>query len=292
MHKALIDMGQWFRLPRRLLAEFLAISCLLLLLVPPDHWIPAGLLIVTGGIFVFRAIRSQLAVSRLQTDFLYALSHELRTPLTSMRQLTEALATGRTPSEARRQTYYEVLHRESETLVRLVERLLDFGRVEAGVLEYRFELLNAGEVVGIVVAEFQQRVADLGYSIHLENGAQGCTVKADRDALSRSLWNLLDNAVKHSPDCKTVWVTAGRARNRLLIEVRDQGVGIPKQDQKRIFNFFVRGQSSTSVQAKGTGLGLAIVDILIQAHGGKVRVESAPGEGSKFTISLPVSKLQ
>jgi signal transduction histidine kinase len=283
-------MEQWFRLPRRLLPEFLAVSGVLTVLFLAYPAVLAALLIVTGGFFLFRAIRSQAAVSRLQTDFLYALSHELRTPLTSMRQLTEALATGRTPNEARRQTYYEVLHRESETLVRLVERLLDFGRVEAGVLEYRFEQLNAGELLSEVIADFQQRVADAGYTIDFENRAVDCIIRADRDALSRSVWNLLDNAVKHSPDCKTVWVKAAREGNRLSIEVIDKGVGIPKQDHKRIFNFFVRSQSSATVQAKGTGLGLAIVDILIQAHGGRVRVESAPGEGSRFIISLPVPR--
>ena len=282
-----MHIEQWFRLPRRLLLEYLAVSCAIVVCLPSStSAVVAGI----GAVFVFRAIRSQLAVSRLQTDFLYALSHEMRTPLTSICQLTESLATGRTPSEARRQTYYEVLHRESETLVRLVERLLDFGRVEAGVLEYRFEVLDAGEVIGQVVGEFQQRVADLGFSIELDNQAAGCLIRADRDALSRSLWNLLDNAVKHSPDCKMVWVEAARDGERLLIKVRDKGVGIPKRDQKRIFNFFVRAQSSTSIQAKGTGLGLAIVDILIQAHGGRVRVESAPGQGSTFIIGLPVQK--
>ncbi len=285
-----MHIEQWFRLPRRLLAEYLAVCCVLLLILPRNDWVRPAAMIAVGAVFVLRAIQSQLAVSRLHTDFLYALSHELRTPLTSMRQLTEALATGRTPSEARRQTYYEVLHRESETLVRLVERLLDFGRVEAGVLEYRFELLDAGEVIGQVAAEFQQSVADMGYAIELDNEAPGCRIRADRDALSRSLWNLLDNAVKHSPDCKTVWIGAAREGSRLLIRVRDQGVGIAKRDQKRIFQFFVRAQSPAPVQPKGTGLGLAIVDILIQAHGGSVCVESAPGHGSTFIISLPVQK--
>src|SRR4051812_23280821 len=270
---------QWFRLPRRLLVEFLGVCAAFLILTPPAHFPWSVLLAGTGAIFVWRAVRSQLAISRLQTDFLYALSHEVRTPLTSMRQLTESLATGRVPNEAWRQTYYEILNRESETLVQLVDRLLDFGRVEAGVLEYRFELLDVGELIGRVATEFQQRVSDLGYTISLDNQALGCTLKADRDALSRSLWNLLDNAVKHSPDCKTIWVTAARSGNRLEIAVRDKGVGIPKEDQKRIFNFFVRGQSSKSAQARGTGLGLAIVDILVQAHGGEVRLDSKPGEG-------------
>src|SRR3954449_5518797 len=138
----------WFRLPRRLLVEFVGVSAALLLWIPPNSFALSILLAAAGGLYVLRAVRSQLAVSRLQTDFLYALSHEVRTPLTSMRQLTESLATGRVPNEARRQTYYEILNRESETLVQLVDRLLDFGRVEAGVLEYRFELLDVGELIG------------------------------------------------------------------------------------------------------------------------------------------------
>jgi signal transduction histidine kinase len=249
-----------------------------------------AVLVVVGSYFVSRAVTRELEVARLQSDFVSAVSHEFRSPLASLRQLSELLADGRVSSDDRRRQYYQALRRESERLHRLVEGLLDFGRMEAGAREYQFETLDPAALVENVGQEFAQEIAERGYTLQLQADGSLPPIRADREALSRALWNLLDNAVKYSPACKTVWVEATQLDNRVAIRVRDQGLGITPDEQSQIFKKFVRAASADDAGVKGTGLGLAMVHHIVAAHGGEIRVESQPGKGSTFTIVLPVAK--
>ena len=248
---------------------------------------------VTGGGFVIiaRSVMRDLAVARLQSDFVSAVSHEFRTPLTSLRQLTEVLLDGRVAAEERRETYYRALARQTERLHRLVESLLDFGRMEAGSSPYRLEPLDACALIRSVVEEFEQDSAANGYHVELQvDGLQGAapTVAGDREALTHAVWNLLDNAVKYSPECRTVWVEVERAGSRLAIRVRDRGLGVPRHEHADIFRRFVRGADAKTQGIKGTGIGLAMVQHIVSAHGGEVLVASEPGAGSTFTLVLPL----
>lgn len=254
-------------------------------------WI-AGLLVIAalaaaGAYFIIRAAARELAVARLQSDFVAAVSHEFRTPLTSLRQVTEVLRDGRVASEDRRQTYYDALARQTERLHQLVESLLDFGRMEAGRSPYRLQPLDARAWVQSVVEQFSRESAARGYNVDLDLNGAAATIAADPSALTNALWNLLENAVKYSPDCKTVWVIAERDRDNLAVRVRDQGLGILREEQKEIFRKFVRGAGAKNLGIQGTGIGLAMVEHIVRAHGGEVRVESEPGSGSMFTILLP-----
>ena len=251
-----------------------------------------ALLLVVTSYFIVRAMTRELAVTRLQSDFVASVSHEFRSPLTSMRQLSSMLVQGRLPSEEQRQRSYEFLADETGRLDRLIEGLLDFGLMEAGEARYRLESTDAGELVRDTVAAFQRTVAAKGYQVELSRSAAPIRILADKDALGRAIWNLLDNAVKYSPDERTVWVDVAPAEEKdragLAIVVRDRGMGIPAAEQRTIFSKFVRGANSREAGIKGTGLGLAMVKHIVAAHGGKVRLESAPGEGSRFTILLPM----
>jgi signal transduction histidine kinase len=246
--------------------------------------------VLVGSYFIARAVTRELEVARLQSDFVAAVSHEFRTPLASLCQLSEMLTDGRVPSETRRQEYYEGLRRASERLYRLVESLLDFGRMQAGVQEYRFELLETGPFLRGVAEEFAQEIRDRGYQVEITQQPHLPAVKADRDALTRALWNLLDNAVKYSPQNKTVWAKATCENGRVAISVGDKGLGIAPHEQKKIFKKFVRAASAEAAGAKGTGLGLTMVAHIVAAHGGQMHVESEPGVGSTFTILLPSAK--
>jgi len=246
---------------------------------------------VSVGIYLIaRAVTRELEVARLQSDFVSAVSHEFRTPLASLRQLSELLTDGRVPTEQRRQEYYEGLRRESERLHRLVESLLDFGRMEAGAREYRFDLLETQSFFRSVVEEFSQEVREHGYQVETAQQGPLPRVQADQEALARAVWNLLDNAVKYSPQCKTVWAEAAWENGQIAIRVRDKGLGIGPHEQKQIFKKFVRAVSAQTAGAKGTGLGLTMVQHIVAAHGGQVRVNSEPGVGSTFTILLPCAK--
>jgi signal transduction histidine kinase len=246
------------------------------------------LLLVASSYFVARAMTRELAVARLQSEFVASVSHEFRSPLTSIRQLSSLLLQGRLPSDDQRQRSYEFLAAETGRLERLIEGLLDFGLMEAGEVRYRLERLDAAGVVRDIVAAFQRTIASQGYLLEMSLPATPCVIRADRDALGRAIWNLLDNAVKYSPDNPAVRIDVTPQGSRLAIAVIDRGMGIHAAEQRAVFQKFVRGANSRDAGIKGTGIGLAMVKHIVAAHGGEIRLESAPGEGSRFTIFLPM----
>jgi signal transduction histidine kinase len=250
-----------------------------------------ALVLLTGSYFILRSITREHAVAKLQSEFVSAVSHEFRTPLTSLRQLSDMLSKGRIPTEELRQESYDILSRESERLQRLVESVLNFGRLEARAFRYRLEDLDPAALVRDLVAEFREKAAAQGYRVELAEAGEYPLIRADREAFGLALWNLLDNAVKYSPDCRTVWVGMARDSGRLAIQVRDRGMGIPAAEQKEIFKRFVRGAGSRASNIKGTGIGLAMARHIIEAHDGEIRVQSEPGQGSTFTILLPLEKV-
>jgi signal transduction histidine kinase len=246
-----------------------------------------GLLLTSGTFLIARAMSREFAVSRLQSDFVSAVSHEFRTPLTSMRQLSEMLARGRMAGEDQKQRAYELMLGESDRLRRLVESLLDFGRMQAR--EYRFHAreFDAGEWARSVVEEFQETVRNAGFLVEFDASGGGARIRGDREALGNALWNLLDNAVKYSAASKQARVTLSASNGKVEVSVRDHGIGIARDELKRVFQKFYRGAHARKQGTKGTGIGLTMVKEIVNAHGGTVRVRSEPGRGSEFTMVLP-----
>jgi signal transduction histidine kinase len=162
--------------------------------------------------------------------------------------------------------------------------------MQAGVQQYRFELLETGTFFRGVAEEFAQEIRDRGYQVEITQQPHLPAVKADRDALTRALWNLLDNAVKYSPQNKTIWAKATCENGRVAISVSDKGLGIAPHERKKIFKKFVRAASAEAAGARGTGLGLTMVEHIVAAQGGQMHVESELGVGSTFTILLPSAK--
>jgi signal transduction histidine kinase len=246
-----------------------------------------SLFLVAGTYFTARAIRGEIEISRMQSDFVSAVSHEFRSPLTSIRQLSEILALGRAATEERRQLYYETLVRETSRLQRLVEALLNFGRMEAGKRLYHFEEMDAGSLVERVAAEFQPHIEETGRRIELAGPDRACPVEADPEALAVALRNLIDNALKYSPKEPAVWVEWALENGHVAIRVRDRGMGITAEERKAIFRKFVRGSAAASGNVRGSGVGLAMVLHIIDAHHGDILLNSEPGNGSTFTVLLP-----
>ena len=242
--------------------------------------------LIAGTYFIARAIRREAEAARVQSEFVSTVSHEFRSPLTSLRQLSEILALGRVPNEARRQVYYETLVRETARLQRLVEALLNFGRMEAGARQYRFEEIDTAALVRRVAAEFEEQLAGSGRRIELQGEDGECRIEADPEAMSVALRNLVDNALKYSPNQPAVWVEWCRENGRVAIRVRDRGAGIPAAERKAVFRKFVRGSAALAGNVKGSGVGLAMVQHIVTAHGGEIGVESETGKGSTFTILL------
>jgi signal transduction histidine kinase len=247
----------------------------------------AMLLFVWGAAyFMARAIRREAEVSRLQSDFVAAVSHEFRSPLTTVRQMAEMLEMGRLTDEPRRQQYYSVLAGEAVRLQRLVETLLNFGRIEAGRECYEFRDVEAAEIVRKAVADVELLARESKMAIDVSGSDTGVVVHGDEDALHLALRNLIENAIKYSPGQPTVWVRWTREGERIAIRVIDRGLGIAPAERRAIFRKFVRGTAAVSAHAKGTGVGLAMVQHIVSAHGGEIHVESKPGEGSTFVIQL------
>jgi signal transduction histidine kinase len=264
-------------------------------LLAPERFLILGicvmaLFLIAGTYFIARAIRRENEVVRMQADFVAAVSHEFRSPLTSMKQLSEILAAGRAPSGERRQMYYETLVRETSRLQRLIEALLNFGRMEAGGRSYRFEQLDAASLVRRVAAEFEGQMAASGRRIEIDGSPPRCPVEADPEAISVALRNLVDNAIKYSPGHPTIWMEWAKENDCVAIRVRDQGPGVARSERKAIFRKFVRGSAASAANVRGSGLGLAMVRHIVTAHRGAVTLASQPGQGSTFTILLPATE--
>jgi signal transduction histidine kinase len=246
-----------------------------------------AVLVTAGTYATVRAVSRELAVARLQSDFVAAVSHEFRTPLTSLRQLTEMLIDRPDSPPEKRESYYKALARQTERLHRLVESLLDFGRMEAGTSPYRRTPSAAAPLLAEIVDQFASDDAARGHAVRLRIASAG-TIAVDRDVLNNALWNLLDNAAKYSPAGSTIDVDVSTDGSQLAVAVRDRGFGIPAAEHAEIFRKFVRGERARAERIPGTGIGLAMVQHIVVAHGGTVTVESAAEEGSTFTIRLPL----
>jgi len=253
------------------------------------------LLVLTGAYAMHRGVSRELHVARLQSDFVSAVSHEFRSPLTSLRGIAELLVNDRLPDEGRRRQSYVFLERETSRLQHLVEDLLDFGRMESGRKQYRIEPHDVFNVVRAAVAEFREQDLPAGFDVVMQLDDCPATIEADEEALRRAIRNLLENAVKYSPECRTVWVEGRVSRRsgshgKVTISVRDHGMGIEPREQRDIFQKFVRGAAAKKAGIKGTGIGLSMVRQIVEACGGRIRLESEEGVGSTFTILFPLAE--
>jgi signal transduction histidine kinase len=235
---------------------------------------------------LFRAMSRELRVARLQTEFVAAVSHEFRTPLTSMRHLLDLLAT-RGIAPDRRPHYYELLATETERLLRLVESLLTFGRIEMGKPRWKAERFDLTALVCDLTVAFRRDPLAVDREVSLELPGTPTLVIGDQEAIGRALWNLLDNAAKYSPAGSPIAISLRRSSTRTKLSVRDHGMGIEGRDVRRVFQKFVRTENAQRAGIRGVGVGLALVKMIATGHGGSVDVESVPGTGSTFTISLP-----
>lgn len=241
-----------------------------------------------GGFLAIRSTAKELRLAKLKSDFTATVSHEFRTPLTSIRYMAELLQRGRVRDEARKQKYYETITAESERLSRLVENLLDFSKIEAGMKEYRMEEADIAALAAEVAGRFRQQAAFKDFTLETEIAGDLPFIRADKDALGRAVFNLLDNAVKYSGGNPRVTLRVWPGEDAVNLQVEDHGIGIGKPEQKKIFEKFYRSESALESDVKGSGIGLPLVEHVVRAHGGKVLLESEPGKGTRVTIRLPV----
>jgi signal transduction histidine kinase len=246
-------------------------------------------LLLAGGILLtYRNVAKEMDLARLKADFVSNVSHELRTPLSLIRLFAETLEMGRLKTPEKSQEYYRIIRKESERLSALINNILDFSRIEAGKKEYQFRETNVAELVRSTLDSYRYQIEQKGFAFEQNIAEDVPPLWVDREAIARSLLNLVNNALKYCQDEKYLGVKLYRANGVVKLEVVDHGIGIPRSEQNRIFEKFYRASNPLVHNTKGSGLGLSLVRHIAQAHGGDVSVESAPGRGSKFTIALPV----
>ncbi|MGH9567184.1 MAG: sensor histidine kinase, partial [Candidatus Angelobacter sp.] len=235
-----------------------------------------------------RSLAKEMALARLKSDFVSNVSHELRTPLALIRLYSETLEMGRLKDASKQQEYYEIIRKESERLSALINNILDFSRIEAGRKEYDFRETDVRELVRTTLDAYRYQIEQSGFTFEETIDENVPSMSVDREAISRSLLNLVNNALKYSPENKYIAVNLTRKNGSVELQVVDHGMGIPRAEQNKIFEKFYRVGDPLVNNTRGSGLGLSLVRHIVHAHGGTVTVESTPGEGSKFTITLPV----
>jgi signal transduction histidine kinase len=249
-----------------------------------------GLLLVViaaGLAATYRLVRRETETARLKAEFVANVSHDLKTPLALIRVFGETLEMGRVSDEATRQEYYRVITHESERLSRLIENVLDFSRIEGGRRTYDLVPVSVEPLVRDTVESFAYVLAQRGFKVDVAVQPDLPEVPMDVDAVSQALANLIDNAIKYYETRKVLNVEAARRDGGLALTVGDEGIGIPREEQGRIFDKFYRVGRSETQGRRGSGVGLALVRHVAEAHGGRVSVDSRPGEGSRFTLWLP-----
>jgi len=183
---------------------------------------------------------------------------------------------------------YGIIRKESERLTHLINNVLDFSRMDAGIKEYNFRETDLAEVVRSTLEAYKFQVSENGFIIESELPDESVILRIDKDAISQVLLNLLNNAVKYSGEEKYIRVRVSKDPASALISVTDHGVGIPKDELKKIFDKFYRVSTARTKETRGSGLGLTLAKHIVEAHRGTIEVDSEVGKGSRFTVSLPL----
>jgi PAS domain S-box-containing protein len=238
-----------------------------------------------GTLFVYRDITAEYEVDQMKSNLVSTVSHELRTPLASVLGYTELMITKDLKPE-RQARYLQTIHQEATRLTNLINDFLDLQRMEAGKEEYVKEKQPFTPIVEQVIENFQS--TNTNHNLVLQKNSAYDHVSVDRDKMIQVLTNLFSNAIKFSPEGGDVVVSVQQQEHQLYVHISDEGIGIPDQELGRLFQKFNRLDNSSSRKIGGTGLGLAICKEIVEAHDGKTMVRSAEGEGSVFSIVLPL----
>jgi len=248
--------------------------------------------VLLGGIaLTVRTAMREMKLSAMKNEFVSNVSHELRTPLSSIRVFGEFMRRGRVEEQAKVREYGSYIETESRRLTQLINNILDFSRIESGRKVYIFESADIEDILAGTLATFTVRLRDKGFDVSYHGPDEPLPeMEVDANAIDRAVANLLDNAVKYSDGDRSIVLNLAREGDDAVISVTDHGIGIPRDEQERIFERFHRVSTGLVHDVKGSGLGLSLVQHIAEAHGGRVTVESEVGKGSTFTIHLPIHR--
>ncbi len=246
------------------------------------------IVLIFGALLIVRTISHEMEILKIKSDFVSSVSHEFKTPLTSIKALAERLQEGKVKDQSKAEQYFSIISQDTEKLTRLVKNILDFSRIEEGKKEYEFEETDVALLVAQQIENFRKDEIQKDVKIQAQIPKDTPHLLADKDALSQAIVNLLDNASKFSADKKDIYVNVKSDAQNVIIEVKDKGIGIPHDEIKKIFDKFYQGKNALRQSIKGTGLGLTLVKHIVEAHGGRISVESNIGQGSTFSLIFPL----
>ncbi len=249
-----------------------------------------NIMLFAGLWFVFRNMKKALQLAQAKSDFVSNVSHEIRTPLSLISMFAETLQMNRLTSEDKKQEYYGVIGQEANRLTGIVNKILNFSKMEANKKAYTFESTELNKVVVNILKTYDYHLVNNGFTYNFKKYDAPLFVSIDSAAVEEAIINLIDNAMKYSNRVKHIIIETGLVNNMAFISVADQGMGISKEDQRYIFDKFFRANKGEIHNTKGTGLGLSLVKHIMDAHNGTITVKSELGKGSKFKLQLPRSK--
>jgi signal transduction histidine kinase len=241
---------------------------------------------VSGMVRGLRVLFAEQSLAVAQSDFVSSVSHEMRTPLTTIKMYAELMEQGIVVDAAKRADYLRTIRQECDRLTRLIENVLDYAATSRGRKTYHFEPLRFKDLVDETLETLSAPLQAAGLKVEV-SVPENLVVRADRDAMRRALINLMSNAVKYASEGRRIVIRGEDRGSSVRVTVQDFGPGIPPDEQRRIFQPFYRIGSELTRRSVGSGLGLALVKASLQAHGGKIEVESAPGKGAAFHLTWP-----
>jgi len=242
---------------------------------------------IGGVILVFKNITEQYKIDKLQKEFVANVSHELKTPITTIKSYTETLLDGALEEKQTAEDFLNVINSESDRMSRLVSDLLRLSRMDYDKTKWKKEKLSLNETISQVLKKLQIQIKNK--NIHMQSGfiPADMNIYFDRDGFEQILLNIAGNAVKYTPENGNVWIDAVREKSSIVVSVKDDGIGIPNDDQTRIFERFYRVDKARTRELGGTGLGLSIAKQIAEAHNSTITVKSEINKGTEIIITIP-----
>ncbi|MFA9423764.1 MAG: ATP-binding protein [Sedimentibacter sp.] len=242
---------------------------------------------IGGVILVFKNITEQYKMDKLQKEFVANVSHELKTPITTIKSYTETLLDGALEERHLAEDFLNVINSESDRMSRLVSDLLRLSRMDYEQTKWKKEKLNIKEMIDQTVKKLKIQIKNKNISMNLVSIPEDANIYFDRDGFEQILLNIAGNAVKYTPEKGNVWINVYREENEVIVSIKDDGIGIPKEDQARVFERFYRVDKARARELGGTGLGLSIAKQIAEANGSTITVKSELNKGTEIIISIP-----
>ena len=249
-------------------------------------------ILLVSALILYRAVRREVELAAMKTDFVSNISHELRTPLSLIRMFSESLEMGRVTGDENKMKYYKIITQETQRLTHLINNILDFSKMEAGKKQLQFKKEDLNLIVQKCTDSYRFHLDSEGFTLEIKYASIPVIISADKETITEAIINLLDNSVKYSEQTKNISISTGTENESAFVEIADKGIGISDLDQKYVFDKFYRVSDGLTHNVKGSGLGLTLVKHAVLAHQGDITVQSQKGKGSRFRISFPLIRKQ